>query len=92
MSCLIVMPEPLPEDMHQFFVGPFTVRIRRKRDYTVFTCDVLGVTINSQLSYPSLAQLTDSLNKAVSEKLLSYGHVEKLLHQVVVESCKKERV
>lgn len=73
----------LDPTLMQVLVGPFTVRIYRRRDYTLFTCDVLGVQITRQISYPSLQQLAYDLSLKVGTGELDNAEVEKLWEQVI---------
>ncbi len=78
-----VTPPKIPGHIHQLLVGPFTVRICRKKDFTLFVCSVLGVTITSQISFPSFEQLADDLSKATSGNKLTQVQVEKLWKGVI---------
>lgn len=75
---IYITPEPVPRETKIVMVGPYTVMYVRKRDYNLYRCDVLGVTISRTISRPSFAQLSKSLSDAVAEGKLRRSEVEKL--------------
>lgn len=84
-------PVPLPANLHEIMVGPFTVRLRRKDGYTLFTCDVLGVRITKQISYPSLRQLTYDMGRN-AELMAKHGaEVARLWEQILALSSRQEQ-
>lgn len=74
-----VTPERLDPTLREVAVGPFTVRLTPRGNYTLFTCDVLGVSITRQISYPSLGQLARDL----SNSKVPAAEVERLWKQVI---------